>query len=332
MLKLKKQVPKLFLDSGAFSVWTKKKIIKVHDYGEYILNNLNNFDYFVSLDAIPGYPGKKLDSKDIQEAARLSYKNTEILLKMGVPITKLIPVFHQGEDVVWLKKMLRKFPYVGISPANDKTIYQRVLWLDSISNILFNKNKSPKAKYHGFGVTSIQVMERYNWESVDSRRWLNGAINNYIYCPIIQRNEFDFKKAFECVFAKRDIRGKLANFHNFRTQKLKIVNEWLNYIGQDLNEVYSSYKKRNYCNFLYFLFLQDQINKQKKTKINIVFAGGETVIGSHFLKEDKEKILKYGPSFLLSYIQIKKKKGNHIKRSLIDERKQTRFVRKIRKS
>ncbi len=316
MLKLRKQVPKLFLDSGAFSVWTKQKIINVNDYGEYILQNLNNFDYFVSLDVIPGTPGKRLNRIDIQEAARLSYKNTNTLLKMGVPVHKLLPVFHQGENVVWLKKMLKRFPYIGISPANDKTIYQRILWLDSISDLLFNKDKSPKAKYHGFGVTSIQIMERYNWESVDSRRWLNGSINNYIYCPITQRNKFDFKKAFECVFAKRDIRGKLANFHNFRTQKLKILHKWLNYIEQDLDEVYSSYKTRNYCNFLYFLFLQDQINKQKKTKINIVFAGGEAVIGSHFNKEDKEKILKYGPSFLLSYIQIKNKKGLEIKRKL----------------
>lgn len=47
---------KLFIDSGAFSAWTRNKLIDVDEYIDFINTNHEYFDACASVDSIPGEP------------------------------------------------------------------------------------------------------------------------------------------------------------------------------------------------------------------------------------------------------------------------------------
>ena len=73
----------------------------------------------------------------------------------------------------WLEKMIEEgCEYIGISPANDRTTAQKMVWLDEVFNYLCGDEGYPKIKTHGFGVTALPILYRYPWFSIDSATWL----------------------------------------------------------------------------------------------------------------------------------------------------------------
>jgi len=61
---------------------------------------------------------------------------------------------------------------------------QLTIWLDRIwGTHLTNEDGTPKLKVHGFGLTSVFLMARYPWYSVDSSSWVQlGGMGN-IFLP-----------------------------------------------------------------------------------------------------------------------------------------------------
>ncbi|MCK9520459.1 MAG: hypothetical protein M0R74_15760 [Dehalococcoidia bacterium] len=173
----------LFLDSGAFSAWTQGVAINLDDYIQFCLEHLDIVDVIVNLDVIPGRPYQKLTSADIEESATQGWANYEKMLDAGIPKDKLIHIFHQGEDMKWLKRMVKEIPYIGISPANDKSTDQKMRWLDHCMQYVCDSDGMPLVKFHGFAVTSLRMMLRYPWYSVDSTTWVVMSRNGQILVP-----------------------------------------------------------------------------------------------------------------------------------------------------
>lgn len=62
-------------------------------------------------------------------------------------------------------------PYIGLSPANDRTVTEKKIWLNSCMPYVTDSEGKATIKFHGFAVTSFDLMRRYPWESIDSSTW-----------------------------------------------------------------------------------------------------------------------------------------------------------------
>lgn len=201
------------LDSGAFSVWTQGVSIDLEKYIAFCEEH-PSCSYYVNLDVIPGVPGKKktLTVDAVEDSCQRGWDNYQRMIER-LPLKKVIPVFHQGDNVKWLERYLEfGTPYIGISPANDrrttghgdtnhtcafkrlqdKTITTKLQWMRSLKKFLFDGAGRPVVKTHGFAVTSYHLMKFWEWYSVDSASWkLSGAWGS-MYLPMFRRGEWLF--------------------------------------------------------------------------------------------------------------------------------------------
>lgn len=172
----------LIIDSGAFSAHTRDAEVDVDKYIEY-LNEIDD-DVFVcaQVDKIPGKFRQPKSRQDLEEAPELSWKNYLYMRDKLKSPEKLLPIFHQGEDYKWLHNILEwrgpngeKVEYMGISPANDQPVKEKIKFIEKCFNII-KKSSNPNIKTHAFGMTSLYVLEMYPFTSADSTSWLlNGA-------------------------------------------------------------------------------------------------------------------------------------------------------------
>ena len=162
----------IWIDSGAFTVWNTGGSISAKWYSRQIdllkplLKDFKNV-HFVSLDSIPGHKGRLVTKEELKEATMKSIENAEYLFKQG---HKVIPVHHQGEDVSVFKHYLSMTDYVGVSPANDRSIKSRVEYVKSLLPCIKGSINNPPA-CHSFGNVSKKVVESFPFYSVDSASW-----------------------------------------------------------------------------------------------------------------------------------------------------------------
>ena len=99
-------------------------------------------------------------------------KNTyRIWLKFIERGVNAIPCWHLGSDVTYLRKYLSEHncEFIAIGGMTPNPYGKLVGPLDKIwQNDLCDADGYPKAKYHGFAMTSFKLMFRYPWYSVDS--------------------------------------------------------------------------------------------------------------------------------------------------------------------
>jgi len=163
---------RIILDSGAFSVWSKGDTVSLDDYAEFCVRfkellppgiELN----VVNLDVLPGKWGFVPTAEQIAESAEKGWQNMLHLESLGL---KVIHVFHQHEDFAILERLAKHSDYIGISPANDVSIQQKLDWLNKV--FLYLKDGT---KTHGFAVTSHKQLLGYPFYSVDSSSWVTPA-------------------------------------------------------------------------------------------------------------------------------------------------------------
>ena len=173
----------LLIDSGAFSAHTRDAEVDVDAYIDF----LNRIDPYVhvcaQVDKIPGKFRKPKTRQELEEAPELSWQNYLYMRPKLKSPEKLLPIFHQGEDYKWLHNILdwrdpetgAKVEYMGISPANDQPVKEKIKFIEKCFNII-KKSSNPDIKTHAFGMTSLYVLEMYPFTSADSTSWLlNGA-------------------------------------------------------------------------------------------------------------------------------------------------------------
>ncbi|MDD2260682.1 MAG: hypothetical protein PHC31_01025 [Clostridia bacterium] len=162
----------LFLDSGAFSALTQKTTINIDEYIAFIKKHEKDLTIYANLDYI--------NPKDKGESAKKTWQNQQAMEKAGL---SPLPVFHYGEDEKWLKRYIAS-GYTYIALGGMVKTPNLVAWLDRIwSTYLVDDNGMPKIKVHGFGLTSLSLMSRYPWYSVDSTSWVVTGRLGSIYIP-----------------------------------------------------------------------------------------------------------------------------------------------------
>lgn len=149
----------IFLDSGAYSMFTQGIAVDLQSYADFIIAHEALLITASNLDEIG--QGKETES----------YANQKTLEGMGV---KVQPVFHVRDNDYWLEKYLDEgYDYIfigGMVPETTKYLQERLdhLW----GTYLTDQKGMPLVKIHGFGLTVLTLMERYPWYSVDSTSWV----------------------------------------------------------------------------------------------------------------------------------------------------------------
>ena len=157
----------IFLDSGAFSAFTQKVEIDIQEYIKFIKEHEDSLEVYANLDVIGD--------------AEATWENQRIMEKAGL---NPIPCFHFGEDWKWLQRYVDRGEYLalgGIAVKKDRQTL--VKWLDECFYIICDDKGYPKIKTHGFGLTSLTMMFRYPWYSVDSTSWVVTGRMGSIYVP-----------------------------------------------------------------------------------------------------------------------------------------------------
>ena len=165
----------LFLDSGAFSAWTQKIEINIEDYINFIQEHENVIDVYANLDVI-GVGGKQPN----ELTAKKTLENQKIMEEKGL---SPLPCFHFGEPFKYLVYYVQNYDYVALGVAGN--IGKKLVpWLNNcFSKYICNERGLPKIKVHGFAVTSLSLMLRYPWYSVDSTSWVVTGRMGSIFIP-----------------------------------------------------------------------------------------------------------------------------------------------------
>ena len=155
----------VFLDSGAFSMWSLGAKVSIPDYCDYIKRNddIIRKDDDAILASVMDAIGDALGT----------YQNQMAMEAMGV---RPLPCFHFGEDVRYLEHYIANYSYITLGGMVAQSTPQLKLWLDDIwEKYLTDGSGRPKVKVHGFGLTTPELMRRYPWYSVDSSSWVQIA-------------------------------------------------------------------------------------------------------------------------------------------------------------
>ncbi|QPB12063.1 hypothetical protein PQD09_gp42 [Providencia phage PSTCR4] len=156
---------RIFLDSGAFSAYTLGVTLSVKEYCEYIQRNMDIIrveDGALMASVLDGI-GDPLQT----------YRNQ---LEMEARGVRPLPCFHSGEDPRYLDYYVQNYEYITLGGMVGASTEQLTRWLDRIwNNHLVDGSGRAKIKVHGFGITSIPLMERYPWYSCDSSSWIQTA-------------------------------------------------------------------------------------------------------------------------------------------------------------
>ena len=180
---------KLLVDSGAHSAHTKGIKLDLEEYMSFINANIEKVSLYVQVDKIPGEYRKPKTIKDWTEAPKLSWENYLYMHDNSKDPSKLLPVFHQGEDVEWLRNLCNytfsdgsKVPYIGLSPRGDVSLQAKYDFCAECFSVIQSSN-NPNVKTHAFGATSLSMLERLPFTSADSTTWVLVSAFGQVWIP-----------------------------------------------------------------------------------------------------------------------------------------------------
>lgn len=170
---IRREGRKIFLDSGAFSAFTQGIEVDLPAYCDYIHQNED------IIEQVDGQPlASVLDAIGDCDG---TWRNQMEMERRGV---RPLPCFHYGEPEEALKWYVERYSYITIGGMVPISTPQLRVWLDRLwKDYLTHPDGTPKVKVHGFGLTSLPLMMRYPWYSVDSSTWVQWGANGMILLP-----------------------------------------------------------------------------------------------------------------------------------------------------
>lgn len=221
----------LFLDSGAFSAWTQGIEINIQDYIEFIKKYKDEIDLYANLDVISFSP----NPSDKEEAARKTLENQKIMESAGL---SPLPVFHVGEPWKYLEYYLKKYDYIGLGGMVQQPKTILIPWLDKVfGDFICDKRGYPKVKVHGFGLTSVPLMIRYPWYSVDSTTWVVNSRLGRVFIPSRRNGKWGYGKGFWTISVSSrspDKKKPREHIDNIPPIQKKIALEYIHELGYSL--------------------------------------------------------------------------------------------------
>ena len=229
----------LFLDSGAFSAFTKNVDINIDEYIEFIKKYEQHLDVYANLDVIKN--------------AEATMVNQRYMESKGL---HPLPVYHLGSDHSYLEHYSENYEYIGLGgmagiDTPKPTIIAQLdeLWM----KYLANEDGTARVKVHGFACTGTELVKRYPWYSVDSTSWvLNGRFGS-VFCPIGDLNKITISDQSDT--------SKPDHFKRFPEHDKQAIIEYFKNLGRGytIEELEEKYQSRDEVNILYFINLEKQL-------------------------------------------------------------------------
>lgn len=181
---------KLFIDSGAFTAWTKGKQINVDEYINWINERADYIDLYGQVDCIPGDIRNGATQEQVEEAAEKTWQNYLYMRpKMKKP-EGLLYTFHVGEPYRYLKQALEwtdengnYIPYIALGGMVGKPMPVKEQFLDTCFDII-KHSSNPNVKVHAFGMTSFDLLAQYPITSADSTSWIMTGANGNVMTDV----------------------------------------------------------------------------------------------------------------------------------------------------
>lgn len=221
---MKKNKVDLFLDSGAFSAWSQGGEIDIQEYIAFIKKHEQDLEVYANLDVIGDAEG--------------TWKNQKIMEDAGL---NPLPVYHYGAPEKWLTRYLKAgYDYIALGGMVPITTGQLQQWLDRIfSDYLTDESGMPVIRVHGFGLTSLRLMLRYPWYSVDSTSWVMTGRMGSIYVPRFKNGQWVYdEESWKVAVSNRSPGTSEAGKHFLTlTQKQReLVLEYMSSKGYEYGE------------------------------------------------------------------------------------------------
>lgn len=230
-LKIEKPfVKRFFLDSGAFSAWSKGATIDLDRYIGFIKRFKPQIDVYANLDNITNVNETEENQKKME----------------GVGLRPL-PVFHYGEPFKILEKLLDKYEYIALGGMVPIPTIKLDPWLCTCFEKICNKDGTAGRKVHGFGLTTVSLIKKYPFWSVDSvSPVLTGAMGGIM------------GTGGQVLSLSRDRRID---------EKTKLAIETLE-TGFTIDQLFNDYKARVLVNLNYFNELEKELTENPPVFIN----------------------------------------------------------------
>lgn len=251
-----------FMDSGAFTAHTQGITIDVDSYLEFV-NTYDDFlDLIAQVDTIPGVFRQPKSEADFRDAPEQTWKNYLYMRERIHSPQKLIAVFHQGEDIRFLRRMLAEgVPYIGVSPANDKFVTTKTAWIDKVFEVIHQTGRKD-VKTHGFGITHVETLEQYPFTSADSATWMRAAIFGGIRTP------------YGIVNVSDKMKKKPDHISYLSAEQQEKVIQYLEGHGFNMLALKRSYRERMRACICYYVEWAKQYTYQNRRTVQRTFGGG----------------------------------------------------------
>lgn len=228
-----------FLDSGAFTLWTKAaKYAEEKKCGRW--DYYDTTEFWAYMDAYANFVKKyqvAIDlyaNVDVIPNPKLTWRNQAYLEEQhGI---EPVPVVHFTTNLKWLQfYMDRGYEVIGLGGLVGSTSQDDCrAWIDrAFDMVCDHSSRLPQVKIHGFGVTTYDLLIRYPWYSVDSTSWTKIGAFGGILVPHKRRGKFIFDEQpyLMKVSGESPDRGKMGRHVLTMSQaEIAIVQEWLDYI------------------------------------------------------------------------------------------------------
>ena len=193
---------RLFMDSGAPTFYRKySSKLKPSGGGTHFANRkYDRFDYVYS-EEFQQYTQDYIDflkkeakdlfvyvNLDVINNAELTWQQQLLLEQNGL---SPMPVFHISSDEKYLRRYVDNYDYIAIAGMGGNSKKDVFPILDYLFKkyIMDDKGK-PRVKVHGLAATSLPLMQRYPWYSVDSATCHKLAIYGNILIPDVAFTNF----------------------------------------------------------------------------------------------------------------------------------------------
>lgn len=175
----------LFVDSGAFTAWTRGNTINTKEYIKWLNERYDKVHLCGQVDSIPGDRTLGATYEQVCDAAQATWNNYLFMRKRLKNPEALLYTFHVGEPFDFLRKALEwkdengdPISYMALGGMVGKPFKTRDNFLEKCFRII-EQSTNQKIKIHAFGMTDFDLLEKYPITSADSTSWIMvGAMGN----------------------------------------------------------------------------------------------------------------------------------------------------------
>lgn len=236
---------KLFIDSGAFTAWTKGVKINVDEYINFLNEHYDRIYLAGQVDIIAGTPDSVPTAQQQYEASVGTWENYLYMRERLKNPDVLLYTFHIGEDFKFLKQALEwrdsngnPFPYMALGGTVGKTSPQKIEWFNKCWKIIKNSSH-PNVKVHAFGMTSLKILENFPFTSADSTSWILTSAMGSIYSK------------FGNIFVSSNRKNDPTHYSHLPEEYKKQLTEHITSLGYSMEQLEIDYKARSCYNILY---------------------------------------------------------------------------------